>query len=91
MKQLTPDETRELYDGARRRARAAQARRVPADPQTKLSAPVPPRPRQTVCSCGEFGPCRCAPPSLARAWPDPVTYELRQAEAFYRRYPPGEC
>lgn len=83
-------EAAELYAAARRKALAAQARRPPADPQTALSAARPMPARRTLCTCGDFGPCRCAPATLAQATPGPERYEYERAVAFYRRHPPGE-
>jgi len=82
-------EAADLYAAARRKAQAAQGRR-PADPQTPRSPGRPVTLRRTLCICGDFGPCRCAPATLAQAIPGPERYEYERAVAFYLRHPPQE-
>ena len=81
----TPEQARAAYAAERARQLEQQRRRPPADPQTKLSAPPLPARRQTLCSCGDDGPCTCAT-HLAGAWPPPEQYERDRALAFRRRH-----
>lgn len=77
------------YAAERARQLRRQGRRPPADPQTRLSAPGSPVPRQILCSCGDDGPCLCAG-QLRGAWPSPEQYERERERAFRLRPREGE-